>query len=156
MTESAWPRRVAFLGVLLLSAPLGCAFERVVINEGVRSLDPGNIVVGRTDHLGVLRELGLPPPEFPEEVGTRGVARDYLRYGVFESRCFRIGFEQVLLISPFRWCTRFRPYELGVAFDERGLVTGVYEMHRDGVWPPFRGEDDLPPPVVRALQGSMQ
>ncbi len=141
-------------GLLLLTASLGCAFERVVINEGVRSLDPSEIVVGETDHLGVLRELGLPPAEFPEQVGTRVVGRDYLSYGVFESRCFRIGFENVLLITPFRWCTRFRPYELGVAFDEEGVVMGVHEMRREGVWPPFGGEDDLPDPVVRPLQGT--
>jgi len=149
-------RRLGFPGLLLLTASLGCAFERVVINEGVRSLDAGRIVVGETDHLGVIRDLGLPPPAFPEEIGTRGVAKDYLSYAVFESRCFRIGFENVFLITPFRWCTRFRPYELGVAFDEEGVVMGLHEMHREGVWPPFGGEDDLPDPVVRPLQGTPQ
>jgi hypothetical protein len=38
-----------------------------------------------------------------------------------------------------------------VEFDEQGIVSGVYEMQRDGVWPPFRGEDDLGKPVVRSL-----
>jgi len=138
----------------LLATSVGCAFERVVTNEGVRNLDLSNIVVGETDRLGVIRELGLPPADLPEEIATRGIARDYLRYGVFESRCFRIGFDAILIITPFRRCSRFRSYELGVEFDEQGIVSGVYEMRRDGVWPPFGGEDDIGEPVVRSLHGS--
>ena len=152
MTERGRQLAICLLGALLTTSA-GCAFERVVINEGVRKLDPSDIVVGETDHLGVIRQLGLPPPSFPEEIGTRGVAKDYLRYAAFESRCFRIGFEAVLVSTPFRWCSRFRSYELGVEFDEQGVVSGVYEMRRDGVWPPFRGEDDIGKPVVRSLQG---
>jgi hypothetical protein len=144
---------ICLLGALL-TASVGCAFERVVINEGVRNLDPSNIVAGKTDHLGVIQELGLPPPSFPEEIGTRGVAKDYLRYATFESRCFRIGFEAILVATPFRWCSRLRSYELGVEFDEQGIVSGVYEMQREGVWPPFRGEDDIGEPEVRSLHGS--
>jgi hypothetical protein len=149
--ERGRPLAICLLGALLV-ASAGCAFERVVIND--RKLDPSNIVAGETDHLGVIRQLGLPPPSFPEEIGTRGVAKDYLRYAAFESRCFRIGFEAILVATPFRWCTRFRSYELGVEFDEQGIVSGVYELHRDGVWPPFGGEDDIGKPVVHSLQGS--
>lgn len=153
MIERGRQLAIGLLGVLLATS-VGCAFERMVVNEGVRNLDPSSIVVGETDHLGVIRELGLPPSDFPEEIGTRGVARDYLRYGVFESRCFRIGFDAMLLITPFRWCSRFRSYELGVEFDEQGVVSGVYETQREGVWPPFGGEDDIGKPVVRSLHGS--
>ena len=153
MTDRGRQLAIGLLGAFL-TISIGCAFERMVINEGVRKLDPSDIVVGETDHLGVIRELGLPPPHFPEEIGTRGVSRDYLRYAVFECRCFRIGFESILIITPFRWCSRFRSYELDVEFDEQGVVSGVYEMQRDGVWPPLRGEDDIGKPEVRWLQGS--
>lgn len=133
----------------------GCAFEKTVRNEGVENLDTSGIVAGRSDRVDVLRQLGAPPEDSVEEAGTRVVSRDYLSYAVFEERCFRIGFEQVLLITPFRWCFADHPYELAVEFDENGIVTGVYQTRRDMIWPPFQSEDNLPAPVTTQLSGSL-
>jgi hypothetical protein len=146
--------RGCILGVtaLLLSA---CAFEKTVVNEGVRDLDPAGIVAGQTRIVEVIEQIGIPLPEFPEEIGTRLVSRNYLKYAVFEERCFRIGFERFLLVTPFRWCFADHPYELGVEVDDSGLVTGVYETRREMIWPPFQDEADRPPPVTTELSGSL-
>lgn len=141
--------------ILVALAVSACAFEKTVLNEGVQNLDASGIVAGRSDRLDVLRQLGGPPEDSVEEAGTRVVGRDYLNYAVFEERCFRIGFDQLLLITPFRWCFADHPYELAVEFDENGLVTGVYQTRRDMIWPPFQSEENLPAPVTTQLTGSL-
>lgn len=141
--------------IWLALAVSACAFEKTVLNEGVQNLDASGIVAGRSDRLDVLRQLGAPPEDSVEEAGTRVVGRDYLNYAVFEERCFRIGFEQILLITPFRWCFADYPYELAVEFDENGIVTGVYQTRRDMIWPPFQSEANLPRPVTTQLTGSL-
>lgn len=141
--------------IWLALAVSACAFEKTVLNEGVQNLDASGIVAGRSDRLDVLRQLGAPPEDSVEEAGTRVVGRDYLNYAVFEERCFRIGFEQILLITPFRWCFADYPYELAVEFDENGIVTGVYQTRRDMIWPPFQSEANLPRPVTTELTGSL-
>jgi hypothetical protein len=148
------PQRALVLGAIacLMAA---CAFERTVINEEVENLDPSPIVAGRSDRLDVIKQLGVPPPEFPEEIGTRVVSQDFLRYGVYESRCFRIGFERILIITPFRWCFDDYPYELAVEFDRNGIVRGVYETRREMIWPPFQDEADRAAPVTTELTGSL-
>jgi len=146
--------RLCALGAL---APLvaACAFERTVANEGNRDLDPTGIVAGQSDILDVIEQLGIPAPDVPEEIGTRLVSRNYLNYAVSDRRCFRIGFERILLITPFRWCYQNNPYELAVEFDDAGIVTGVYETRREMIWPPFQNAADLPPPVTVELSGSL-
>jgi hypothetical protein len=137
---------------LLVSA---CAFERTVVNEGVEKLDPRGIVAGQSDRLDVLQQLGAPPEQSVEEIGIRAVARDYLAYQVFERRCFRIGFDSILLITPFRWCFADYPYRLAVEFDENGIVSGVYTTRRDMIWPPFQSEADRPAPTTVQLSGDL-
>jgi hypothetical protein len=100
-------------------------------------------------------QLGVPPEKSVEEAGIRSVGRDYLSYTVFEERCFRIGFDQVLLITPFRWCFADHPYQLAVEFDDHGIVSGVYATRRDMIWPPFQSEEDRPGPVTTQLTGSL-
>jgi hypothetical protein len=141
--------------VLVALAVSGCAFEKTVLNEGVQNLDASGILAGQTDRLEVLRQLGAPPEDSVEEAGTRAVSRDYLKYAVLEERCFRIGFEQILLITPFRWCFADHPYELAIEFDENGIVTGVYQTRREMIWPPFQSEENLPAPVTTQLSGSL-
>jgi hypothetical protein len=137
---------------LLISS---CAFERTVVNEGVEKLDTSGIVAGQSNRLDVLQQLGAPPEQSVEEIGMRAVARDYLAYQVFERRCFRIGFDQLLLITPFRWCFADYPYRLAVEFDENGIVSGVYATRHDMIWPPFQSEKDRPGPVTTQLSGSL-
>jgi hypothetical protein len=144
--------RTCGLGAIALLIS-GCAFERTVVNEGTRDLDPSGIVAGRSDRLDVVQKLGVPLPDVPEEIGTFVLGKDYARYAVFEQRCFRIGFEQILLITPFRWCFEDHPYELAVEFDDNGIVTGVYETRREMIWPPFQDEADRPQPVTVQLSG---
>jgi len=136
------------LTALLLSA---CAFEKTVVNEGVKDLDPSSLVAGQSTILDVIEEVGIPLPNFPEEIGTRLVSRNYLNYAVYEQRCFRIGFENFFLITPFRWCFGDNPYEFGVAVDDAGVVTGVYETRREMIWPPFQDEAKRPPPETTVL-----
>lgn len=149
--------RFARAGALAATALVmsGCAFERTVTNEETRNLDPSGIVAGRSDRLDVIEQLGVPLPSVPEEIGTLLVGKDYVNYAVFERRCFRIGFEQIFLITPFRWCFEDHPYELGVEFDDQGIVTGVYETRREMIWPPFQDEADRPPPQTVELSGSL-
>jgi hypothetical protein len=137
---------------LLVSA---CAFERTVVNEGVERLDPSGIVAGQSDRLDVLKQLGAPPEQNVEEIGIRAVSGDYLAYQVFERRCFRIGFEEILLITPFIWCFSDYPYRLAVEFDENGIVSGVYATRRDMIWPPFQREADRPAPTTVQLSGDL-
>jgi len=132
-----------------------CAFERTVVNEGVERLDPASLVAGQSDRLDVLRRFGAPPEKTVEEAGTRSIARDYLAYQVYERRCFRVGFEQLLLITPFRWCFSDYPYRLAVEFDEDGIVSGVYTTRRDMVWPPFQDPADRPPPATVQISGDL-
>jgi hypothetical protein len=140
--------------VSALALPLAaCAFERTVVNEEHRYLDPSGITAGSSDITDVVEQLGIPLPDVPEEVGTRIVSANYLNYRVFDERCFRIGFERVLLVTPFRWCYSDHPYELAVEFDDAGTVTGVYETRRGMIWPPFQDESDLPPPETVQLSG---
>lgn len=154
MTRSHATSTVVTLIAVALAAS-ACAFERTVSNEGVEHLDPSGIVAGRSDRLDVIRQIGVPPEKSVEEAGTRTVSRDYLSYEVFEQRCFRIGFEQILLITPFRWCFADRPYQLAVEFDDTGIVTGVYQTRREMIWPPFQSEEGIPPPVTTELSGSL-
>jgi hypothetical protein len=152
-------RRRTTNGVLALIAVAlavsACAFERRVVNEGVENLDASGIVAGQSDRIDVIRQLGVPPEKSVEEAGIRSVGRDYLSYTVFEERCFRIGFDQVLLITPFRWCFADHPYQLAVEFDDNGIVSGVYATRRDMIWPPFQSEEDRPGPVTTQLTGSL-
>ena len=141
--------------ILVALAVSACAFEKTVTNEGVQSLDASGIVAGQSDLLEVLRQLGAPPEDSVEEAGTRVVSRDLLNYAVLEERCFRIGFDQLLLITPFRWCFADHPYELAIEFDENGIVTGVYETRREMIWPPFESEENMPAPVTTQLTGSL-
>lgn len=132
-----------------------CAFERTVVNEGVEKLDPTTIVAGESDRIDVLRQLGAPPEKSVEEAGTRSVSRDYLTYEVYEQRCFRVGFDQIWVITPFRWCFADFPYRLAVEFDENGIVSGVYTTRQDMIWPPFQSEADRPPPTTVQYSGDL-
>ena len=136
---------MALAAVLL--AP-GCAFRHVVANERIQDADKSSIVVGESEWLDVMRALSLPPPDVPEEVGIRLVGRDLIRYATWDSRCFTVGSENFLLITPFRWCSRRYVYELAVEFDERGVVRSIYETTRGNYWPPFQDEDDAAPVVT--------
>lgn len=141
--------------LLVLASLPGCAFQRVVTNEGVRGLDTSGIVAGETDIVDVIFQVGLPPSDAPEEIGTRGVGRDFLRYAVFDRRCFRIGFEQIFLITPFRWCSEAYTYDLSFEFDERGIVQGVYETERENRWRPFQSEKSDRPIRVEQRSGGL-
>lgn len=145
----------ALVAVALALLASGCAFERTVVNEGVEKLDPSGIVAGRSDRLDVLQQLGAPPEQSVEEIGIRSVSRDYLAYQVFERRCFRIGFDQILLVTPFRWCFADYPYRLAVEFDENGIVQGVYTTRRDMIWPPFQSEANRAAPSTVQLSGDL-
>lgn len=153
MISSKQIARLCALGAAALLLP-ACAFQRNVANERVRDLDASGIVAGQSDLFDVLEQLGIPLPEVPEEIGTRLVSRNYLNYAVFERRCFRIGFEQMLIITPFRWCYADHPYELAVELDDAGIVTGVYETRRDMIWPPFEDESNLSAPQTVELSGT--
>ena len=131
-----------------------CAFEKRVSNERVRDYDLSGIVAGRSTILEVIERVGVPLPDLPEEAGTLLVSRNYLNYRVFEERCFRIGFEETFLITPFRWCYADHPYTLAVEVDDAGIVTGVYETRRDMIWRPFQSEAALAPPETVELSGS--
>ena len=131
-----------------------CAFEKHTTNERVRDLDTSAIAAGRPDILDVIGHYGVPLPDLPEELGTLLVGRNYLNYRVYEQRCFRIGFERILIITPFRWCYADHPYELAVEIDDAGMVTGVYETRRDMIWKPFETEASLAPPETVELSGS--
>lgn len=141
--------KCALAGLLTLGLT-ACAWHRTEINEDVHALDPTGLVVGKTTRLELIQQLGLPPPDFPEEAGTRGVSRDYLRYATFEQRCFRIGLMQMALITPFRWCNAERTYEIGAEFDEDGILSALTETTRKVPWPPF-GELAEEPLTVREL-----
>jgi hypothetical protein len=143
---------VAVLAAALL-AP-GCAFRRAVANEWVQGVDKGSIVVGESEWLDVMRVLMLPPADAPEEVGIRTAGRDLIRYATLDSRCFTLGSEAFLLITPFRWCSRRYVYEFAVEFDEHGVVRSAYETTRGNYWPPFQDEDDATPVVTRGLGGT--
>ena len=139
---------VAALGVA------ACAFEKNVTNERVRDLDTSAIAAGRSDVLDVIEQYGVPLPDLPEQLGTLLVGRNYLNYRVYEQRCFRIGFERTMIITPFRWCYADHPYELAVEIDDSGMVTGVYETHRDMIWRPFETEANLKAPETVELSGN--
>jgi hypothetical protein len=147
---------LARLGALAAAALLlsACAFEKSVTNEANKDLDASGLIAGQSNFEDVLQQLGIPPPDVPEEIGTRLVNRNYVNYAVFERRCFRIGFERILIVTPFRWCYADHPYELAVELDDDGIVTGVYETRRDMIWPPFQNESDLSPPETIELSGS--
>ena len=142
---------MALAAVLL--AP-GCAFRHVVANQRIQEADKSAIVVGESEWLDVMRALSLPPADVPEEIGIRLVGRDLIRYATWDSRCFTLGSEAFLLITPFRWCSRRYVYELAVEFDERGVVRSVYETTRGNYWPPFQDEEDAAPVVTRGLGGT--
>jgi hypothetical protein len=146
--------RIGALGIAALVIS-GCSFERTVVNEETKNLDPAGIVAGRSNRLDVIKQLGVPLPDVPEQIGTLLPGKDYVKYAVSEQRCFRIGFERIFLITPFRWCFKDYPYELAVEFDDDGIVTGVYETRREMIWPPFQDEADRPPPQTVELSGSL-
>lgn len=148
------PRRLLVLVCVLLLAAPGCAFRRVVSNEWLLEADTGAIAVGESDRLDVMRALSLPPPDVPEEIGIRTAGRDLMSYGIWDSRCFTIGSEVLLLVTPFRWCSRRHIYELAVEFDRRGVVSAVHETTRGNYWPPFQAEADAAPTVTRGLGGT--
>ena len=135
------------LGLILLVAS-ACSFHRVRINEHVLELDVSKIVPDQSDRQDVLLSLGLPPPEIPVEMGTRTGSGDYLRWGAFDSRCFTIGFDRTLLITPFRWCSQRRVREIGIEFDANGVVMRVTDSRMQNFWPPFQDEDSVPDPVT--------
>lgn len=139
--------------VLLLAAP-GCSFRRAVSNDWIQEADKSAITVGESDWLDVMRALSLPPPDVPEEIGVRLVGRDLIRYGTWDSRCFTLGSEMLLLVTPFRWCSRRHIYEIAVEFDESGIVTSVHETTRGNYWPPFQAVEDAAPTVTRGLGGT--
>ena len=148
--------RFARIGAVAAAALMvaACAFEKRVSNERVRDYNPSGIVAGRSTIFDVIERFGVPLPDLPEEAGTLLVGRNYLNYRVYEERCFRIGFTEALLITPFRWCYADYPYELAVEVDDALMVTGVYETRRDMIWRPFENEADLAPPQTVELSGS--
>ena len=152
MTDSR-PLRLGIACALLLALP-GCSFRRVVGNEWIQRADKSAIRVGESNWLDVMRALSLPPPDVPEEIGIRLAGRDLIHYTTWDSRCFTIGSEMLLLITPFRWCSRRETYELAVEFDQRGVVSAVHETTRGNYWPPFQDEGDAAPLVTRGLGGT--
>lgn len=132
----------------------GCSFRRVTTNEWVRDADKSDIRVGESRWIDVMEALTLPPSDVPEEVGIRLVGRDLFRYATVDARCFTLGLEQLLLVTPFRWCSERYVYELAVEFDEDGVVRSVYETTRGNFWPPFQGEGSAAPVVTRGLGGT--
>lgn len=140
--------------VAMTLALAACAFEKQVSNEKVQDYDVTGIVAGKSTISDVIEQIGVPLPDLPEEAGTLLVSRNYLNYRTFEQRCFRIGLERILLVTPFRWCYADHPYELGIEINDAGLVTGVYETRRDMIWRPFQSEADLAPPQTVELSGS--
>lgn len=142
------------VGVAMTVSLAACAFEKQVSNEKVQEYDASGLVAGKSTIIDVINQLGVPLPDLPEEAGTLLVSRNYLNYRTYEQRCFRIGFEEFALITPFRWCYADHPYELGVEVDDAGMVTGLYETRRDMIWRPFRGEGSLAPPQTVELSGS--
>jgi hypothetical protein len=138
----------------MVAALTACAFEKQVSNEKVQDYDTTGIVAGSSTIFDVIEQVGVPLPDLPEEAGSLLVSGNYLNYRTYEQRCFRIGFERIALITPFRWCYADHPYELGIEVDDAGLVTGVYETRRDMIWRPFQSEASLAPPQTVELSGS--
>ncbi len=139
--------------LLLLLAPTACSFHHIKVNAGVMKLDASGIVVGKTTREEVGKTLGVPPPDVPTEVGTRFLSGPYVRFATLESRCFTLGFERLLVVAPFRWCSVERTRELALEFDENGIVSRVIDTRRKTIWPPFQDEEDRPPLVTTVRTG---
>lgn len=154
MIDARTAIRVLVLGATALAGS-SCAFERTVRNEGVENLDISGIVAGQTERVDVLMQLGAPPINSIEAAGTRSIDKNYFSYAVQDERCFRFGFDSMLLITPFRWCSKDHPYRLAIEFDEDGIVSGIYKTRRDNIWPPFENETHRRPPVTTEIAGDL-
>lgn len=146
--------RMLALGAVALAGS-SCAFERTVLNEGVEKIDTSGIVAGETSRTEVLMTLGAPPVNSIEAAGTRTIDKDYFSYAVLDRRCFRFGFEELWLITPFRWCSTAYPYRLAVEFDEDGVVSGIYKTRRENIWRPFESDQHRRPPVTTEVAGDL-
>jgi hypothetical protein len=141
--------------LLVLLAPAACSWNRRVVNEELLRLDFDSVQPGRTTIEEVLMRFGLPPEEEPEEIGIRALSGDHIDYATVDERCTVFGFITFFAVAPFRWCAGVRSYEVSLEFDRRGVVERVVTTRREGYWPPFWNEDDVPPPItsVRTAEG---
>jgi hypothetical protein len=147
---------VRVLGLALAAAALGstgCIYSQHVVNEHVRGLDAGRIVVGETTVLDVLNTWGPPPPLTPAEFTRHTdpslfhLSSRYMRYVNSEIKCtsflltvpppFRFG-----PVWPFAWCDHQPVYALVLEFDERGIVRRVSRGQTEVVWRPWNSGAD--------------
>ncbi len=136
--------------------PLGCTFNRTVVNSHFKDLDPSFIHVGKTTAYDVLDRLGPPAPVFDYGENFRLISDTHLRYVCYESRdtAFAFGYG---LILPFYWSDGQMVDELLIEFDRTsGVVSNVSRTRRHTIRPPLEGEsareprqfDDLTPEVT--------
>lgn len=140
---SSW---LAILLLLAVLAPAGCSWNRTVANESLGQLDFESVQPGRTTLDEVLMRFGLPPEDNPEEIGIRILSGDHIDYVTVDERCTAFGFVTFFAVAPFRWCSAVRSYQVSLEFDRRGVVERMVTTQRQGFWPPFWNEDDMPPP----------
>lgn len=139
---------LASLLLLAMLAPAACSWNRRVVNEELLRLDFDAVQPGRTTLEEVLMRYGLPPEDEPEEIGIRSLSADHIEYATLDERCTVFGFITFFAVAPFRWCAGVRSFEVSLEFDRRGVVERVVTTRRQGFWPPFWNEHDVPAPVT--------
>ena len=116
----------------LVALTCSCTFNRTVMNEKVRHLDPSFIELGKTTWREVVRELGPPDPNIR-------VLRQ-LMYTSTDRRTSSLRLGSIVIL-PFRWYEEARVERLMIELDEKGVVVGVYRSERDATRPPFDSPD---------------
>jgi hypothetical protein len=134
--------------LLVLLAPSACSWNRRVVNEELLRLDFDSVQPGRTTLGEVVMRFGLPPEDEPEEIGIRALSGDHIDYTTLDERCTVFGLVTFVVVTPFRWCSGVRSYEVSLEFDPQGVVERVTTTRRRGYWPPFWNEHDTPPAVT--------
>ena len=135
--------RARLLVVLAGSLLTGCSFHRIVINDGVRYLDPSFITVGETTWRDVLKEFGPPRTGAPSLTSSLR----HLKYSCVDTRVTRLDLAYWLHL-PFNWSDEQEVDELLVEFDEKGVVSGVFRSGGDTIRPPLQGEGSRLPLTI--------
>ncbi|MEI8078119.1 MAG: hypothetical protein WCH61_00640 [bacterium] len=136
------------VGTLL---PLGCSFNRTVVNADFKQLDSSFIKVGKTTAYDVLDRLGPPAPVFEYSENFRLISDTHLRYLCYESRDTGFGLGYILVL-PFFWSDGQVIDELLIEFDRStGVVASVSRTQRHTIRPPLEGESARAPTQVADL-----
>jgi len=131
--------------------PLGCTFNRTVVNSHFKDLDPSFIQVGKTTAYDVLDRLGPPAPVSELSENFRLISDTHLCYVCYESRrtTFALGY---VLFLPFCWEDGQMTDELLIEFDrDSGVVSSVTRTRQATVRPPLQGESARAPRQTQDL-----